>query len=326
LERWQRGGREVVVGGPHAALGAGDTESPTHFRLRAGAPVEETPCARRILGGLARLAYRRPATAADVDTLLEFYNTGRADGSFVAGIQAALERLLISPDFLFRIERDPTETRPGTAYPLDDLALASRLSFFLWSSIPDEGCCGSPSVRSFASPVWSTSRSAACWRTRGPRHSSTISAASGCTCARSRTAPDPVAFPEFDENLLTHSAVRRAVFESQVRDDRGVWELLNADYTFANQRLAEHYGIPNVYGSHFRRVALDERQAAIRGGILGQGSLLTVTSYPNRTSPVLRGKWMLTNILGMAPPPPPPVPDLPASAARAAGRQRSANG
>ena len=125
--------------------------------------------------------------------------------------------------------------------------------------------------------------------------------------------PDPVAFPDFDENL--RDAFRRETelfFESQIRDDRGVWELLKADYTFANQRLAEHYGIPNVYGSHFRRVALDERQAAIRGGILGQGSLLTVTSYPNRTSPVLRGKWVLTNILGTAPPPPPAdVPDLP---------------
>jgi hypothetical protein len=125
--------------------------------------------------------------------------------------------------------------------------------------------------------------------------------------------PDPVAFPDFDENL--RDAFRRETelfFESQIRDDRGVWELLQADYTFANQRLAEHYGLPNVYGSHFRRVALDERQAAVRGGILGQGSLLTVTSYPNRTSPVLRGKWVLTNILGTAPPPPPPdVPDLP---------------
>jgi hypothetical protein len=140
--------------------------------------------------------------------------------------------------------------------------------------------------------------------------------------------PDPVAFPDFDENL--RDAFRRETelfFESQIRDDRGVWEVLKADYTFANQRLAEHYGIPNVYGSHFRRVALDERQAAIRGGILGQGSLLTVTSYPNRTSPVLRGKWMLTNILGMAPPTAADVPDLPSAARWLAGNSpRNAGG
>ena len=306
---------EVVVGGPHAALGAGDTPSRRRiFDCEPARASEETPCARRILGRLARLAYRRPATAADVDTLLEFYNSGRGEGSFVAGIQAALERLLISPDFLFRIERDPAGTGPGTAYSLDDLALASRLSFFLWSSIPDEELLRLAERKELRKPAVvdeQVRRMLADTRARA------LIDNFGGQWLYLRTlanvVPDPVAFPDFDENL--RDAFRRETelfFESQIRDDRGVWELLKADYTFANQRLAEHYGIPNVYGSHFRRVALDERQAAIRGGILGQGSLLTVTSYPNRTSPVLRGKWVLTNILGTPPPPPPAdVPDLP---------------
>jgi mono/diheme cytochrome c family protein len=306
---------EVIVGGPHAALGAGETPSRRRiFVCEPARPAEETPCARRILGGLARLAYRRPATAADVDTLLEFYNAGRGEGSFAAGIQAALERLLISPDFLFRIERDPVGTGPGTAYPLDDLALASRLSFFLWSSIPDEELLRLAERNELRNPGV---LDAQVRRMLADARAKALIDNFGGQWLYLRTlanvVPDPVAFPDFDENL--RDAFRRETelfFESQIRDDRGVWELLQADYTFANQRLAEHYGIPNVYGSHFRRVALDERQAAIRGGILGQGSLLTVTSYPNRTSPVLRGKWVLTNILGTAPPPPPAdVPDLP---------------
>jgi mono/diheme cytochrome c family protein len=306
---------EVVVGGPHAALGAGETPSRRRiFVCEPARPSEETPCARRILGRLARLAYRRPATAADVDTLLEFYDAGRDEGSFVAGIQAALERLLISPDFLFRIERDSAGTRPGTAYPLDDLALASRLSFFLWSSIPDEELLRLAERKELRKPAVADGQVR---RMLADARAKALIDNFGGQWLYLRTlanvVPDPVAFPAFDENL--RDAFRRETelfFESQIRDDRGVPELLKADYTFANQRLAEHYGIPNVYGSHFRRVALDERQAAIRGGILGQGSLLTVTSYPNRTSPVLRGKWVLTNILGTPPPPPPAdVPDLP---------------
>jgi hypothetical protein len=306
---------EVVVGGPYAALGTGTTPSRRRiFECEPARSSEETPCARRILGRLARLAYRRPATAADVDTLLEFYAAGRGDGSFAAGIQAALERLLISPDFLFRIERDPAGTGAATAYVLDDLALASRLSFFLWSSIPDEELLrlaerhelGKPAViDAQVRRMMADSRAKALVDNFGGQWLFLRTLAN--------VAPDPVAFPDFDENL--RDAFRRETelfFESQIRDDRGVWELLQADYTFANQRLAEHYGLPNVYGSHFRRVALDERQAAIRGGILGQGSWLTVTSYPNRTSPVLRGKWLLTNVLGTPPPPPPAdVPDLP---------------
>jgi mono/diheme cytochrome c family protein len=306
---------EVVVGGPHAALGAGETPSRRRiFDCEPSRPSEETPCARRILGRLARLAYRRPSTAADVDTLLEFYNAGRGEGSFAAGIQAALERLLISPDFLFRIERDPAGTRPGAAYALDDLAFASRLSFFLWSSIPDEELLRLAERKELRKPAVVDEQVR---RMLADARAKALTDNFGGQWLYLRTlasvVPDPVAFPDFDENL--RDAFRRETelfFESQIRDDRGVWELLKADYTFANQRLAEHYGLPNIYGSHFRRVALDDRQAAIRGGILGQGSLLTVTSYPNRTSPVLRGKWVLTNVLGTPPPPPPAdVPDLP---------------
>jgi hypothetical protein len=306
---------EVVVGGPHAPLGSGDTPSRRRiFVCEPARPSEETPCVRRILGRLTRLAYRRPATAADVDTLLEFYTAGRSEGSFVAGIQAALERLLIAPDFLFRIERDPAGAPPGTAYALDDLAVASRLSFFLWSSIPDEELLRLAERQELRKPAVVEEQVR---RMLADTRAKALIDNFGGQWLYLRTlasvVPDPVAFPDFDENL--RDAFRRETelfVESQIREDRGVWELLKADYTFANQRLAEHYGIPNVYGSHFRRVALDERQAAIRGGLLGQGSLLTVTSYPNRTSPVLRGKWVLTNILGTPPPPPPAdVPDLP---------------
>jgi hypothetical protein len=306
---------EVAVGGPLTVDGPGDTPSRRQvFVCRPAKASEELPCARRVLGTLARRAYRRPAERADVETLVQFYKAGRAEGSFDAGIQAALERLLISPDFLFRVERDPDGVAPGTAYRIGNLALASRLSFFLWSSIPDNelldladrGELGKLDVlerqvrRMLADP----------------RSRALVENFAGQWLRLrdlSNVVPDPVAFPNFDENL--REAFRRETelfLESQIHDDRSVWELLSANYTFANERLAQHYGIPDVYGAHFRRVALDEAQAARRGGILGHGSLLTVTSYPNRTSPVLRGKWVLANVLGTPPPPPPPnVPDLP---------------
>ena len=306
---------EVAVRGPHAAQGPGDTPSRRRlFVCRPAQASEEMPCARRILGDLARLAYRRPVDKADVDTLLTFYQAGRADGSFDAGLQAALERLLISPDFLFRIERDPPGIAPGSAYRINDVELASRLSFFLWSSIPDDellrlaerGELRSPDVlaRQIRRLV-GDSRSRALVDNFGAQFLYLRNLAN--------VAPDPVAFPEFDENL--RDAFRRETelfLESQIKEDRAIWELLDADYTFVNERLARHYGIPNVYGSHFRRITLAGGDVSRRGGILGHGSLLTVTSYPNRTSPVLRGKWVLTNVLGTPPPPPPPdVPDLP---------------
>ena len=307
----------VVITGPYGAGGPGDP--PTRravfiCRPASDATSDEEACAREILSSLARRAYRRPIEQDDLDTLLDFYRAGRAEGSFDAGIQLALERLLISPDFLFRIERDPTDIAPGTVYALSDIELASRLSFFLWSSIPDAELLETAERGMLQDPVvleQQTRRMLADSRSKALVENF---AAQWLYLRNLRSVvPDAVAFPEFDENLRDAFRQETELFvESLIRDDRSLLDLLGADYTFANERLAEHYGIPGVYGSHFRRVSLDGELAERRGGILGHGSLLTVTSYANRTSPVLRGKWILTNILGTPPPAPPPdVPDLP---------------
>ena len=308
----------MAIGGPYVSTGPGDTPSRRAIFVcrpdQGAAADEEDACAEEILTSLARRAYRRPIDAADLATVMEFYRAGRDDGSFDAGIQLALERLLISPDFLFRVERDPVDAEPDTVYALNDLEMASRLSYFLWSSGPDailldlaeQGRLNDPEVlagqarRMLADPkaIAFVRNFAGQWlylrNLRG-------------------VVPDAKIFPEFDENLRDAFLQETELFvESLVREDRSVLDLLGADYTFVNERLARHYGIPGIYGSHFRRVALDPELAERRGGIFGHGSLLTVTSYPNRTSPVLRGKWVLTNILGTPPPPPPAdVPDLP---------------
>ena len=255
-------------------------------------------------------AYRRPLTADDVQTLLQFYKDGRSGGTFDAGIQRGLERILASPSFLFRIEHDPPNAAPGTVYRLNDVDLASRLSFFLWSSIPDDELLNTAIAGKLKQPavleqqvrrMLADSRSRSLvdnfvdqWLQMGKL---------------TGLVPDSDAFPEFDENL--REAMHQETTEfvaSQLREDRSVVELLTADYSYLNERLARHYGIPNVYGNHFRRVTFND---GIRGGLLGQASVLTVTSYPNRTSVVLRGKWLLANMLG-APPAPPPadVPSL----------------
>ena len=307
----------VSITGPYGGGDPGDT--PTRravftCRPASDASSDEEACARDILSSLARLAYRRPIDQADLATLMDFYRAGRDDGSFDAGIQLALERLLISPDFLFRVERDPTEVASETVYALGDLELASRLSFFLWSSIPDAELLDAAERGMLQDPAElerQTRRMLA-----DPRSRAMVENFAGqWLYLRNLRAvvPDAVAFPEFDENLRDAFRQETELFvESLIRDDRSVLDLLGADYTYANERLAEHYGIPGVYGSHFRRVPLDGDLAERRGGILGQGSLLTATSYANRTSPVLRGKWVLTNILGTPPPAPPDdVPDLP---------------
>ena len=301
----------VTITGPYQAS-VGDTPSRGRvFLCRPTAPVDEHACAMRILETLARRAYRRPVTEGDVETLLEFYESARQTGmSFDAGVQRALQRLLMSPDFLFRVERDPVDGSPGSNFTISDLDLASRLSFFLWSSLPDEELLSLAEQNQLQDPVvleqqvrrmLSDERALALVKNfagqwlylRNVPHA----------------APDTRVFPDFDSNLRT--AMRREtelLFETIIQDNRSVVELLNADYTFVNERLARHYGMPNVYGSHFRRVELDER--SVRGGLLGQASIQMVTSYPNRTSPVLRGKWLLENILGM--PPPDPPADVPA--------------
>jgi hypothetical protein len=309
----------VSVAGPYGGRGPGETPSRRRiFTCTPATTADETACARRIIASLARRAYRRPATPTDVDDLVVFYNEGRAGGgTFDRGIEMALRALLVSPQFLFRIERDPAGVPPHTPYRLNDLELASRLSFFLWSSIPDDalleaatrGSLKQPRVlerhvrRMLADPRADAlvTNFAAQWL-----HLRNLSA----------SAPDPRLFPDFDDNL--RRAFRRETqlfFESIKEQDRSVLDLLSADYTFVNERLAKHYGIPNVYGGHFRRVALPKDSP--RRGLLGQASILTVTSYGDRTSPVQRGKWILENLMGLTPPPPPP--NVPALKERVAG-------
>ncbi len=301
----------MTISGPYNARGPGETPSRSKiFVCRPTSSQDEEPCARKIISTLARRAYRRPITDDEVLTLLGPYQIGRGKGGFEAGIELALQRILVSPEFLFRIERDPENAEPGTAYPISDLELASRLSFFLWSSIPDDqllevaadGQLKHPAVlEKQVGRMLADSRSQAL-----------VSNFAGQWLYLRNIAtvtPDLGEFPEFDENL--REALQRETelfFESMLREDRSIVDLLDADFTFLNERLARHYDIPNVYGSHFRRVTLYNEE---RRGLLGKGSILTATSYANRTSPVLRGKWVLENILGTPPPPPPPnVPEL----------------
>ena len=301
----------VRLEGPFDPTGPGDTPSRRRiFVCRPTGGADAEPCAREILGTLARRAYRRPVTDADVETLLQFYRSGYREGGFERGIQEGLARLLVSPQFLFRIERDPAQLAAGGVYEISDLELASRLSFFLWSSIPDDelldiaadgklrdpGVLGAQVRRMLADP-----RAAALARNFGGQW----------LYIRNLQAvdPDASAYPEFDDNLREAFQRETELFlESQMRDDRPLTELLTADYSYLNERLARFYGVRNVYGAHFRRVPLRDPN---RAGLLGHGSVLTVTSYATRTSPVVRGKYLLDNILGAPPPPPPPnVPAL----------------
>ena len=312
-ERWQGNAAvdSVEIGGPYAVDGPGDTASRRAvFTCHPDRGDAAEACAREILGRLARRAYRRPVTDRDVDPLFGFYERRRATDGFEAGVQLALQRLLTDPEFLFRVERDPVDAAPGAPYPVSDLTLASRLSFFLWSSIPDEALLDAAVRGELRDPGvldGHVRRMLA-----DPRSSALVENFAGqWLLLRNIPAvtPDPNLFPTFDENLRAAFRRESELFVAHViREDRSLVDLLDADYTFVNERLAAHYGIPGVYGNRFRRVTLDRR----RGGLLGHGGLLTVTSYPNRTSPVLRGKWVLENLLGTPPPPPPPdVPSFP---------------
>jgi mono/diheme cytochrome c family protein len=282
------------------------------FVCRPSAPSAEADCAKKIVATLARRAYRRPVTDADLQAPLAFYNEARADGGFDAGIEMALRAILASTEFLFRVERNPKNIATGTAYRVSDVELASRLSFFLWNSIPDQELLDLAVRGALKEPA--VLQAQARRMLADPRSEALVTDFAGQWLYLRNLAasnPDARMFPDFDDNL--RQAFRREselFFESIVKEDRSVLDLLRADYTFVNERLAKHYGIPNVYGSRFRRVTLGD--TSVRGGLLGQGSILTVTSYANRTSPVLRGKWVLENILGTPPPPPPPnVPPLP---------------
>jgi Protein of unknown function (DUF1592)/Protein of unknown function (DUF1588)/Protein of unknown function (DUF1585)/Protein of unknown function (DUF1587)/Protein of unknown function (DUF1595)/Cytochrome C oxidase, cbb3-type, subunit III len=331
---------QISITGPYGASAAGDTPSRRRiFSSRPKQPAEEEACARRILSGLMRRAYRRPVTAADLQTPMRLFREARhADGgSFDGAIEAALSVILVSPSFLFHIERDPARTgmadgsslmvdgdgfdrRPSTinhqpstiptTYPVSDVELASRLSFFLWSSIPDDTLLDLAERKQLSRPDVLTAQARR--MLADPRAGSLVTNfAAQWLHLRNLDAvtPDLRLFPDFDDNLrLAFRQETELFFASILREDRGVLDLLTADYTYVNERLAKHYGIPCIYGSRFRRVTTTGERR--RGGLLRQGSILTVTSYATRTSPVLRGKWVLENLLGM--PPPPPPADVPA--------------
>ena len=303
----------IKIDGPYNVSGVSDT--PSRRRLfvcePSGNAGEDEVCARKILTQVARRAYRRPVADAEVDTLVGFFKSGRGR-SFDAGIELALERILTDPNFLFRVERDPATVAPGASYRVSDLSLASRLSFFLWSSIPDDELLDLAERGKLRDP--DTLAQQVRRMMADPKASALVENFAGQWLQLrniAQVAPNERTFPDFDE--LLRRAMRRETelfVEHNLREDRSLLELLTANYSFINGRLARHYRIPNVYGEQFRRVTLD--QGVDRGGLLGQGSLLTLTSYPTRTSPVLRGKWVLENLLGSPPPPPPPnVPGLP---------------
>ncbi|HEV8395117.1 MAG TPA: DUF1592 domain-containing protein [Vicinamibacterales bacterium] len=303
----------VAVAGPLAPA-AQLSGNERVFVCRPSQAAAERDCARRILERVATRAYRRPVTAAELDTVLRFYDQGRADAGFDAGIQRGLERVLAAPSFLFRVVREPAGLARGAVFPLSDLELASRLSFFVWSSVPDDALRLDASRGRLHEPAVLQAhvrRMLAAARSRALVDSFALQWLKVGKVAG--VVPDVDAFPEFDENL------RRAMLEEtrlfladQIEADRPVPELVTADYSFLNDRLAKHYGVANVYGSHFRRVSFASTSSdGVRGGLLGQASVLTTTSYPNRTSPVLRGRWLLDTVLGSPPPPPPPdVPTL----------------
>ena len=301
----------IQIEGPLSVAGPGDTPSRQQIFTCAPASLDEEPaCAREILGSLARRAYRRPIGENDIEPLVEFYNAGRLDGGFEAGIQFALERILVSPDFLFRIEQDPQDAQPGDMYAISDTELASRLSFFLWSSLPDEELLDLVERSSLREPgVLQQQVDRMMADSRADAFIKNFVGQWLYLRNLGGIYPDPASFPEFDENLRAAFQQETELFiDDQIRSDKSLLELLSADYTFINERLAQHYGIPGIYGSRYRKVTLEGSE---RGGLLGHGSIMMVTSYPNRTSPVLRGKFVLENLLGGPPPEPPPnVPAL----------------
>jgi mono/diheme cytochrome c family protein len=304
----------VTITGPEAPDAAATDDSPSRRRLLVCKPssaADEVPCASKIIATLARRAYRRPVTAEDLQIPLALYRDGAGSGGFEAGVELAVRSILVSPKFLFRFESHPAAVAPNTAYRITDVELASRLSFFLWSSIPDEELLNAAEKKRLRNPAVlerQVSRMLA-----DPRSEALVSNFAGQwlhTRNVSGFRPSPELLFHFDDNL--RQAFQRETelfFDSIIRENRSVLDLLDADYTFLNERLAKHYGIPGVYGERFRRVSLSAD--SVRRGLLGQGSILTGTSRANRTSPVIRGKWILENILGTPPPPPPAnVPEL----------------
>jgi len=322
--------REFRINGPHNVTGISDTVSRRKiFSCRPTSAEDAQPCAQEIVSQLAAKAYRRPLNEMDIEGLMSFYETGAAEGDFESGVRTALQAILASPHFVFRLEEAPEAAETGGIHRLNDLELASRLSFFLWATVPDEelvklasqGLLSDPAVldrqvdRMLADP-----RSDAL-ATRFASQWLRLQDLEGMH-------PDYLLYPLYDDTLA--SALKRETelfFENLVRENRSVLEVVTADYTFVNERLARHYGIPNVTGSQFRRVALEGSIGEGRRGVLGQGSVLTLTSIADRTSPVMRGKWVLEVLLGSPPPPPPPnVPDLDATRDAPSGKALSVRG
>jgi hypothetical protein len=309
--------QRLDVIGPFKPTGSGDTPSRRRiFSCRPRTEAEEVPCVRKILTELERKAFRRPVTDGDLETSMSFYQRGRNHGNFESGIQNALTYVLASPNFLYRAESDPSGNAPGSIHPITDLELASRLSFFLWSAPPDEellSLAAQGQLKDAATLRKQTLRMLSDHKAEALNKNFALQW--WAVRQIEGTDPDVDEFPNFDANLK-NALIREAelFFGSIVQEDRSVLDLLSADYTFVNERLALHYGIPNIRGSQFRRVTLADPQ---RWGLLGKGSVLMATSYANRTSPVLRGKWILENILGT--PPASPPPDVPALKENVAG-------
>jgi mono/diheme cytochrome c family protein len=301
----------ITVAGPFNVQGSGETVPRGRiFICQPSRPAEEQACATKIFSNLAHRAYRRPVSPDDMTQLLALYKTGAQNGGFESGVRLALQKILVSPAFLFRAEVDPPGAAPGTVHKINDIELASRLSFFLWSSIPDDQLLAVAESGRLSDP--SVLQAQVKRMLADPRSQSLVQNFAGQWLFLrniARISPDTTTFPYFDENLRQALAKEtELLIESQLREDHSVVDLLSTDYTFLNQRLAEHYGIKGIYGSEFRRVKLEDPN---RYGLLGQASILAVTSYPNRTAPTIRGKWVLEQLLGSPPPPPPPnVPSL----------------
>ena len=303
----------VTMTGPFNVTGVSDTPSRQRLLMcRPSGPGDEARCARQILSTLARRAFRRPVTDEDMRPLMAFYEAGRRAGTFEKGIQAGVQRILASPMFVFRFERDPARVAPGSVYPIDEVELASSLSFFLWSSIPDDALLDLAARGMLRKPGVLEQQVRRLLADKRSQHFVGNFAGQWLQLRNLNSLiPNSEEFPDFDDNLRrAFQKETELFFDSIVREDRSVLDLLTADYTFVNERLARHYGIPNVYGSHFRRVTQTDE---VRKGLLGKGSILMVTSHADRTSPVSRGKWILENLLGTPPPAPPPnVPPFPA--------------
>jgi hypothetical protein len=306
--------RDFVIKGPYRATGVSDTPSRQRiFSCRPTLSSEERPCARQIIGRLGGDAYRRPLTAGEIDRLMPFYERGAGAGGFEAGVRGALEAILASPHFIFRLEREPEYVKPGSTYRVADVDLASRLSFFLWGTPPDAELLAVATSGKLSGPNGQATLEKQARRMLADSRADALSTRFAAQWLRlqdtDKVHPDPNFYPNFDDNLtglMRHET--ELFFNDLVREDRSVLDLLRADFTFVNERLARHYGIAGVAGDHFRKVQYPDDT---RRGVLGQGSILVQTSLANRTSPVLRGKWVMEVLLGTPPPPPPPdVPPL----------------